>query len=136
MECKPVVARNVIYVGLVINLWDLEQCSHMRVEQLFIEWRKYLVNMYTYECQFIYKTKLEGNLKEHFLILYFFKRFYWFIHARHTQRERQREKQTPCREPDVGLDPRTPGSRPELKADAQLLSHPGVPSLWFWFTFP
>ena len=30
-------------------------------------------------------------------------------------------------EPDVGLDPITPGSRPELKADALLLCHPGVP---------
>ena len=29
-------------------------------------------------------------------------------------------------EPDVGLDSRTPGSRPEPKADTQLLSHPGV----------
>ena len=28
---------------------------------------------------------------------------------------------------DVGLDPRTPGSHPEPKADAQLLSHPGIP---------
>ena len=26
------------------------------------------------------------------------------------QRHRQREKQAPRREPDVGLDPRTPGS--------------------------
>ena len=31
---------------------------------------------------------------------------------------------------DVGLDPRTPGSRPEPKADAQPLSHPGVPHLY------
>ena len=30
--------------------------------------------------------------------------------------ERQREKQAPCREPDVGLDPGSPGSRPGLKA--------------------
>uniref|UniRef100_A0A452UVQ7 Bromodomain PHD finger transcription factor n=1 Tax=Ursus maritimus TaxID=29073 RepID=A0A452UVQ7_URSMA len=29
-------------------------------------------------------------------------------------------------EPDVGLHPRTPGSRPEPKADAQQLSHPGT----------
>ena len=36
----------------------------------------------------------------------------------HTERERQREKQAPCREPDVGQDPRTPGSHPEPKADA------------------
>ena len=32
------------------------------------------------------------------------------------QRHRQREKQAPCRELNVGLDPRTPGSHPELKA--------------------
>ena len=43
------------------------------------------------------------------------------------QRHRQREKQAPCREPDAGLNPRTPGSRPEPKADAQPLSHPGAP---------
>ena len=46
-----------------------------------------------------------------------------FIHDRHTERERQRhrqkEKQAPCREPDVGLDSRTPRSGPGLKADAQ-----------------
>ena len=50
-------------------------------------------------------------------------------------RDRQREKQAPCREPDVGLDPRTPGSRPELKADAQPLSHPGLPQITFIFIF-
>ena len=46
-----------------------------------------------------------------------------------TQAETQEEGEAgslPCREPDVGLDPRTPGSRPELRADAQLLSHPGI----------
>ncbi|CAK7308501.1 hypothetical protein VULLAG_LOCUS14038 [Vulpes lagopus] len=47
---------------------------------------------------------------------------------RERQRHRQREKQAPHREPDVGLDPGTPGSRPELKADTELLSHPGVPA--------
>ena len=30
-------------------------------------------------------------------------------------------------EPDVELNPGTPGSCPEPKADAQLLDHPGVP---------
>ena len=50
------------------------------------------------------------------------------IHTeRERQRHRQREKQVPCREPDVGLDLATPGSHPELKADAQPLSHPDVP---------
>ena len=28
---------------------------------------------------------------------------------------------------DVELDPRTPGSRNEPKADAQMVSHPGIP---------
>ena len=46
---------------------------------------------------------------------------------RDTGRDRQREKQAPCREPDVGLHPGTPGSHSEPKADAQPLSHPGVP---------
>ena len=35
---------------------------------------------------------------------------------RERQRHRQREKQAPCREPDAGLDPRSPGSHPGLKA--------------------
>ena len=40
---------------------------------------------------------------------------------------RGRKKQAPCREPDVGLDPRTPGSCSGPKADTQPLSLPGVP---------
>ena len=43
------------------------------------------------------------------------------------QRHRQREKQTPHEEPDVGLDPGTPGSLLGSKAGAQLLSHPRIP---------
>ena len=46
---------------------------------------------------------------------------------RERQRHRQREKQAPCRKPDVGLDPRTLGSCPELKADVHPLSPPGAP---------
>ena len=66
-----------------------------------------------------------------FFFSFLFKHFYLFIHEKYTgkQRPRQREKQAPCREPDAGLDPRTPGSCPEPKADAQLLSHPGAPGL-------
>ena len=48
---------------------------------------------------------------------------------RERQRQRQREKQAPCGEPDAGLNPSIVGSRPEPKADAQLLSHPGIPPL-------
>ena len=45
---------------------------------------------------------------------------------RERYRHRQREKWAPCREPDVGLDPGTLRSRPEPKADAQPLGHPGI----------
>ena len=65
-------------------------------------------------------------------MLLFFLKIYLFMRNAEGggQRHRQREKQVPCREPDAGLDPRTPGSHPEPKADAQPLSHPGVPILW------
>ena len=43
---------------------------------------------------------------------------------RETEREAEGEV---GRVPDAGLDPGTPGSRPEPKADAQPLNHPGVP---------
>ena len=50
-------------------------------------------------------------------------------------KDTQREVETQAEEeagsmqeaPDAGLDSGTPESRPELKTDAQLLSHPGIP---------
>ena len=35
---------------------------------------------------------------------------------REREAETQREKQAPCREPDVRLNPRSPGSHPGLQA--------------------
>ena len=58
---------------------------------------------------------------------FFLKIFYLFIlteretasERRNTSRGSGRERsRLPVEEPDVGLDPRTPGSRPELKAGA------------------
>ena len=46
-----------------------------------------------------------------------------------VQRHRQREKQAPCGEADVGLDLGTLGSGPEPEADTQPLSHPGIPEI-------
>ena len=76
----------------------------------------------------------------------FFLSVYLFMRNREReserQRYRQREKQVPCRKPNMGLDLGTPGSRPEPKADAQPLSHPGIPKhthfrenqkIWIWF---
>ena len=49
-----------------------------------------------------------------------------------SQRERGRDtgrgrSRTMHREPDVGLDPGSPGSRPGPKAGAKLLRHAGIP---------
>ena len=42
--------------------------------------------------------------------------FFFKIYLFTRETERQREKQAPCREPDRGLDPGSPGSGPGLKA--------------------
>ena len=55
-------------------------------------------------------TSLQSMLFLFFKILF----IYSWETQRERQRHRQREKQAACREPDVGLDPRTPGSHPEL----------------------
>ena len=64
------------------------------------------------------------------IFILFFKNIL-FVYSWETERERQRyrqrEKQAPCREPDVGIDPGTPGSHPGPKAGAKPLSHPGIP---------
>ena len=61
----------------------------------------------------------------------FFLRFYLFMrdtHRKRRQRHRQREKQAACREPDVGLNPGSLGSRPGLKVVLNPLSHPACPT--------
>ena len=53
---------------------------------------------------------------------------------RDTEREAEIQVEgqaSSLQEPDVGFNPRTPGSRPESKADTHLLTDPGVPSLNF-----
>ena len=71
-----------------------------------------------------------GSVRRAYDSFFFLQGFYLFIHPlrhrarlvylfmkdRERGRERQREKQAPCREPDVGLDPRSPGSGPGPKA--------------------
>ena len=62
---------------------------------------------------------------------FFFK--FLFTYDRHTVREREAETQAEGeagsmhREPDVGFDPGSPGSRPGPKAGAKPLRHPGIP---------
>ena len=54
-----------------------------------------------------------------------------------TQRDREAETQTEGeagsmrREPEVGFDPGSPGSRPGPRAGAKPLRHPGIPASVF-----
>ena len=65
----------------------------------------------------------------------FFFNFYLFMIVTQREREREREAETQAegeagsmhREPDVGFDPGSPGSRPGPKAGAKPLRHPGIP---------
>ena len=67
-------------------------------------------------------------------IYFFFNFFYLFMIV--TEREREAETQAEGeagsmhREPDVGFDPGSPGSRPGPKAGAKPLRHPGIPTLY------
>ena len=88
----------------ILNIYAPNVGDAKYINQLITKAKKYLDN----------NTLTLG----YFNLVLFFKIL--FIHDRHTEgereRHRQREKQTTCKEPDVGLDPRTPGSCPGLKA--------------------
>ena len=70
-------------------------------------------------------------------VISFFLYFFKFIYDSHTKREREAETQAEGetgsmhREPDVGLDPGSPGLRPGPKAGAKPLRHPGIPPKCF-----
>ena len=53
----------------------------------------------------------------------------------HTHREAETQAEGEAgsmhREPDVGFDPESPGSRPGPKAGAKPLRHPGIPHIVF-----
>ena len=63
-----------------------------------------------------------------FIYLRFIYLFMRNTERRERQRHRQREKQASCREPDLGLDPGSPGSRPGPKA---ALNHGATQAAWF-----
>ena len=78
------------------------------------------------------------EILEEFSLKFFFN-FYLFVIVTHRERENEAETQAEGeagsmhREPDVGLDPGSPESRPGPKAGAKLLRHPGIPRIFFNF---
>ena len=81
----------------------------------------------------VFLEPLEMSITSHFFFLIL------FIYDSHIEREREREREAETqaegeagsmhREPDVGFDPGSPGSRPGPKAGAKPLRHPGIPIL-------
>ena len=60
----------------------------------------------------------------------------FFIYDSHREREAETQAEGEAgsmhREPDVGFDPGSPGSRPGPKAGAKPLRHPGIPKRLFF----
>ena len=77
---------------------------------------------------------LTGGIGNNSSLLLLKKKDFIYLFMRDTKRgrgrdtHRQWEKQATCREPNVGLDPRSPGSHPGWKAGTKPLSHPRIPS--------
>ena len=62
------------------------------------------------------------------IYIYFFLRFYLFIHERQREAETQAEGEAGSMQgARCGTRSWIPGSHPEPKADTQPLSHPGIP---------
>ena len=61
---------------------------------------------------------MQNDILSWVLFSFFLNFIYLFMRdtKRERQRHRQRERQVPCREPGAGLDPRSSGSDPGLKA--------------------
>ena len=56
----------------------------------------------------MFERKRDWREEQRERVFFVFKDFiYLFMTDRETQRHRQREKQAPCREPNMGLDPGT-----------------------------
>ena len=78
------------------------------------------------------------SLTESLRSLKFFLKIFYLLdreRERQRQRHRQRKKQAPCREPDAGLNPGSPGSCPGAKAGTKPLSHPGIPKIFEIFNY-
>ena len=82
-----------------------------------------------YEMISLHKTTTTKPSKQNFFQKDF---IYSWETPRERQRHRQREKQAPYGEPNMGLDPWTPGPQPEPKSDTQPLSHPGTPKIYLF----
>ena len=97
------------HVTIVYNLYILHSHAHI---QMYITTCIHM-NVFMYiKLQFI-----------------FFKDFMYLFMGGRGRDTGRGEKQAPCKEPNMGFDPRTSGSHPWPKAAAHPLSHPGIPAV-------
>ena len=70
-------------------------------------------------------------------LLFFLIFFFMIVTEREREAETQAEGEAGSmhREPDVGFDPGSPGSRPGPKAGAKPLRHPGIPGILLYRRF-
>ena len=131
-----------IYVNLLDSWINLENDRHSKtcsVEVcvhifllLILNWIVTTYSNLLVESPYLYMNSFHYL---HCMLFFFFFKFFLFIYFMIvTQRKRERaetqaegEAGSTHREPDVGFDPRSPGSRPGSKAGAKPLRHPGIP---------
>ena len=95
----------------------------------------------TRKLQILYILKIKENQEIQYTLFFliFFIIIILFIYDSHTQREAETQAEGEAgsmhREPDVGFDPGSPGSRPRPKAGTKPLRHPGIPFIFFIFYF-
>ena len=84
---------------------------------------------------------MNRGMRQRESLLFFFKILFIYLFEREKVRKiTGEEADFPLsREPNVGLDPRTLGPRPEPKADVNQLGHPDAPQMCFfnqcfWFS--
>ena len=87
-----------------------------------------------------YKHLIVSSSSAQWLVHILFIYLFIFIYDSHREREREAETQAEGeagsmhRDPDVGFDPGSPGSRPGPKVGARPLCHPGIPNISSFIT--
>ena len=102
-------------VALLLTFWGISILFSTVAAPVCITtnsmWRQFFfLHILTNICCFLSEIDYSFFFFSKTLFIYSWER------QRERQRHRQREKQAPCRKLDKGLDPRSPGSHPGLKA--------------------
>ena len=128
VSCGPIFAWSHIKKSLTKNPKIIETYS----QSLHVSLRRsssQAIKMLFFNLNFLWIFLHWNQPSQTFFVCLFFKIL--FINSWETQREAEMGETGSMQERDMGLDPRTPRSCPELKADTQPLSHTGVPQTFF-----